>query len=629
MTYHPASPQTAAANAAVLDLVNFGDKQDFADATRGFVAAFDGDSIPGDNGGTAWDFSAHGFLDQDCPDTVNPSLWRQAQLTRIAGLFTIHPRIHQIRGFDLANMTLIQGDSGWIVIDPLMSIETARASLAFANRHLGERPVKAVIYTHSHADHFGGVRGVVSGEDVEAGRVPIIAPDGFMDYAISENVLAGNAMSRRAQYQFGPKLPAHPCAHVSCGLGLAVSTGTMSLIPPTDVICDTKETRIIDGVEIEFQMANGSEAPAEFMFYFPQFRALCASEVTSHHMHNVLTPRGAECRNALGWSKYIAETITLFCDRTDVLFACHHWPTWGADAIRGFLERQSDMYRFVHDETLRLANHGHTMHEIAELVKMPARLAQDFSCRGYYGTLKHNVKAVYQFYLGWWDGNPAHYDALPPAESGARLVRAMGGAGKVLAEGRRAAAEGDYRWAAELINKLVFAEPDNTEAQALQADILEQMGYQAEAATWRNIYLTGAQELREGIGNKQSINTNSPDLLANMGVQMLLDLLGVKYNPAKHDGPVTVVLDFTDTRAVFTLSARNGVLTNIAARQAGAADVTLTLTEPAFLRLMGKQAGLDALIAEGCLALDGDAGKLAALFASLEDFDPNFAIVTP
>jgi len=622
-----ASEHTAAANRAVLDLLNFGDRQDFEDATRGFVATFEDDAIMNDAGGVAFDLKRYDFMETEAPDTVNPSLWRQGQLNRIHGLFTIHERIHQVRNADISNMTLIEGDTGWIIIDPLLTVETARASLALANKHLGERPVTAVIYTHSHADHFGGVRGVVDQADVEAGRVPIIAPDGFMEYAISENVLAGNAMNRRAQFQFGMGLEAGPTGHASCGLGPVLGAGSISLIAPTDTVYETGETRVVDGVEIEFKMANGSEAPSEFMFYFPQFRALCASEVTTHNMHNILTPRGAEVRNTLGWAKYIDESIALFADRSDVIFASHHWPQWGTERITSFLTRQRDLYRFIHDATLRLANHGYTLHEIPDMVELPEGLKHDFACRGYYGTLKHNIKAVYQFYLGWWDGRPSTYDALPPVESAKRFVSVIGGAEAVLAEGRRAADEGDYRWAAEIVDKLVFAEPENEAAKALQADIFEQMGYQAEAGTWRNIFLLGAQELRQGICPSE-VDTSNPDVLFNMGVGMALDFLGVKFNAEKAGGEFTVLLDFTDKGESHLLAAQNGVLAN-STNHDGNADLVLRLTEVAFFKLLGRVAGVEDLAVEGVLTLEGDATKLVALFGAMDDFDPNFAIVTP
>ncbi|WP_319825408.1 alkyl/aryl-sulfatase [Thalassovita sp.] len=627
MCQNPASAHTAAANRAVLDLLNFGDRQDFEDATRGFVATFDEEAITKENGDVVFDLNRYAFMEGDAPDSVNPSLWRQGQLNAIHGLFTIHPRIHQVRNADISNMTLIEGDSGWIIIDPLLTIETARAALALANKHLGERPVVAVIYTHSHADHFGGVRGVVDGADVSAGKIPIIAPDGFMEYAISENVLAGNAMNRRAQYQFGMGLEAGPTGHASCGLGPVLGAGTISLIAPTDTVYKTGESRIVDGVKIEFQMANGSEAPSEFMFYFPQFKALCASEVTTHNMHNILTPRGAEIRNTLGWAKYIDESIALFADRTDVIFASHHWPQWGTERIRGFLTRQRDLYRFIHDETLRLANHGYTINEIPDMVTLPEGLRHDFACRGYYGTLKHNIKAVYQFYLGWWDGNPSTYDTLPPEQSAKRLVRAMGGADAVLAEGRRAYDEGDYRWATEILNKLVFAEPDNAAARELQAATLEQMGYQAEAGTWRNLFLLGAQELREGV-RPSEVNTVNPDVLFNMGVGMALDFLGVKFNASKASGDFTLLLDFTDKDESHLLAAQNGVLANTTYHD-GKADLTLHLTEVAFFKLLGQIAGVEELAKDGMLSLEGDATKLTALFGAMDSFDPNFAIVTP
>ena len=629
MSPKPASTHTANLNAEVMNLLNFGDEQDFEDVRRGFVADLEDRAIPSDDGGIAFDQSQYDFIEGDAPDTVNPSLWRQARLNRVSGLFTIHPKIHQVRGHDVSNMTLIEGDTGWVLIDPLTSVETARASLALANKHLGERPVAAIIYTHCHADHFGGVRGVVDATDVESCKVPIIAPDGFMQYAVSEWVIAGNVMNRRAQYQYGVRLPRSTTGHVCCGLGKDVPKGTISLIPPTDIIYKTGETRTVDGIEIEFQMANGSEAPAEFMFYFPQLRALCASEVTSHTMHNVLTPRGAECRNARAWAGYIDETITRYGDRTDVLFASHHWPTWDGARIRGFLERQRDLYQFIHDETLRLANHGYSMHEIPDMIDLPEGLRQDFACRGYYGTLKHDIKAVYQFYLGWWDGNPSTYDQLPPAESAKRFVRAMGGAAPIMAEGERARDEGDYRWAAEIMNKLVFADPENQPARDLLAEILEQMGYQAESASWRALYLTGAQELRDGIADLPTPKTTGPDVVSAMGVGGALDFLGIKFNPEKGAGKsFCIALHITDRNEVYTLETRNGVLGNRKA-QPDHADLTMTLSETAFFNMLLQIKSVEELIAADELAMDGNPAVLATLFGILDDFDPSFPLVLP
>ncbi|MDE2578898.1 MAG: MBL fold metallo-hydrolase [Hyphomicrobiales bacterium] len=614
-------------NSAVGQLLDFGDQRDFEDAQRGFVAALEPNMIAGAEGRVVWDMDQYAFLADAAPDTVNASLWRQAQLNRISGLFTIHPRIHQVRGHDISNMTLIEGDTGWILIDPLTSVETASASLKLANDKLGARPVKAVIYTHSHADHFGGVRGVVDEADVKSGKVPIVAPDGFLHYAVSENVMAGNAMNRRAFAMYGAKLAVSPFGHVCCGLGKALPRGTISLIAPTDIVKRTGETRRIDGVDIEFQMANGSEAPAEFMFYFPQFRALCASEVTSHNMHNILTPRGAEVRNALHWSKYIDETIDLFADRTDLLFASHHWPTWGAENIVPFLARQRDLYRFIHDETLRLANHGYNMEEIAETLELPPHLAREFACRGYYGTLRHNVKGVFQFYLGWWDGNPALYDRLPRVEAGKRFVKAMGGAKKVIAEGKRAFDKGDYRWAAEVMNHLVFAAPENAAARALQADILEQMGYQSESGPWRDMFLTGALELRGGLSEAAAVSTAGADVLSAVDLDMLLDFLGVKFNATRaREIAFSIALELTDTGQVYAIEARNGVLNNRAGRSLANPDVRLRIAKTGLLALFAKKADLAKLAQAGAATVSGDAAVLAKLFGLLDDFTPDFPL---
>lgn len=629
MSAKPASPTTSSLNREVLDLLDFGDQEDFENASRGFIADLEDRKIMNDMGGVAFDMDRYNFTKGEAPDTVNPSLWRQAKVNCISGLFTIHPRIHQVRGTDLSNMTLIEGDSGWIVIDPLISKETARASLELANKHLGERPVVAVIYTHTHIDHFGGVCGVVDRADVDSGKIPILAPDGFMDFCISEAVLAGNAMNRRAQYMYGMRLEPGERGFVCCGLGKIPSTGTITLIPPTDIISKTGETRLVDGVEIEFQMANGSEAPAEFMFYFPQFLALCASEVTSHNMHNILTPRGAQVRNALDWSKYIEETIELFMDRTDLLFASHHWPTWGVENILPFMERQRDLYRFTHDETLRLANHGHTIHEIPDLLEVPESLSRDFACRGYYGTMSYNIKAVYQFYLGWWDSNPSTIEPLPPVEASKRLVKAMGGAQNVMDEGKRAYDAGDYRWGAEIMNKLVFAEPENADARDLLADILEQMGYQAESGPRRNTFLAGADELRNGVSDTATPNSSGPDMIAAMGIEMALDFMGVKFNPEKAgDASITVRLDFTDTGETWQLQMVNGVLHN-SKRPLPKSDVGLRMNEASFYALLGQIKPLQELVGEGAIAIEGDISALAQLFGMLDEFDPNFAIVTP
>ena len=491
----PATPTTERANDAVHQAVAAFDKRDFEDATRGKLAELNDPLVKAADGRIVWDTRRYDFVKGAAPATVNPSLWRQQQLNHAQGLFKVADGIYQIRGYDIANMTLVEGQTGWIVIDTMLTEQVARAGLKLAMDTLkSSKPVVAVIYTHSHADHFGGVRGVVDEADVRSGKVKLIAPEGFMEHAIAENVLAGNAMTRRAAYMYGTTLPAGDKGSVGTGLGLALSNGAPGLIPPTQYMKKTGEELTIDGVRIQFQMAHGSEAPSEFMFYFPDKKALCLSEVATRHMHNVYTIRGAKVRDALAWSKYLNETLDLYPD-AEIAFASHHWPVWGKDNIRAYLANQRDTYRFIHDRALHLANQGQVMDELGSELFFPKGLAADASSRGYYGSLSHNLRAVYNFYLGFYDANPASLQRLPPAESAKRYVAAMGGEAAVIAAGRKAFAEGDYRWVAELVNQVVFANPANAEARALQADALEQLGYQAESATWRNAYLMGAWSL--------------------------------------------------------------------------------------------------------------------------------------
>ena len=493
-----ATANTERANAAVRQAMTMNDKQDFEDATRGLMAQLKDPIVKAADGRVVWNTQRYEFVKGDPPATVNPSLWREQKLNTAAGLFKVVDGVYQIRGYDMANMTLVEGASGWIVIDTLFTEDVARAGLKLAMETLkSSKPVVAVIYTHSHADHFGGVRGVVDEADVRSGKVKVIAPEGFMDNAIAENVLAGNAMSRRANYMYGISLPANDKGSVGTGLGMTLSNGAPGLIPPTVIVKKTGEEMTIDGVRIQFQMAQDTEAPSEMMMYLPEKKALCLSEVAVKLMHNVYTIRGAKVRDALVWSKYINETLDLFPD-AEVAFASHHWPTWGNANVRQFVANQRDTYRFLHDRALNLANQGETMPELANASFFPKGLAADASSHGYYGTLSHNLRAVYNFYLGYYDANPATLDPLLPTESAKRYVAAMGGEAAVVALGRKAFADGDYRWVVELVNKAVFANPNNAEARALQADALEQLGYQAESATWRNAYLMGALELRSG-----------------------------------------------------------------------------------------------------------------------------------
>ena len=625
----PATPSTARANQAVARSIAFDDKRDFGDATRGLIATLADPIVKAADGKVVWDANRFDFIKGEAPATVNPSLWRQEKLNNARGLFKVTDGIYQIRGYDLANMTLVEGKSGWIVIDTLLTAEIARSTLAFAMERLGsKKPVSAVIYTHSHADHYGGVRGVIDEADVRSGKVKVIAPEGFMDNAVAENVLAGNAMTRRATYQFGVGLDANERQGVGTGLGKAASSGTIGLIPPTDLVTKSGQEMVVDGVRIVFQMAQNSEAPSEMMFYFPEKKALCLSEVLTKHMHNVYTLRGAKMRDALAWSKYANETIDLYPD-VEVTFASHHWPTWGGAQIRQYLADQRDTYRFVHDQAMNLANKGRTMDEIGDVEFFPKALASDASSRGYYGTLSHNLRGVYNFYLGYYDANPATLHRLAPSDSAKRYVAAMGGEAAVLATARQAFDAGDYRWVAELVNHIVFANPANAEARALQADTLEQLGYQAEAGTWRNAYLVGAKELRDGV-LKPTTSTQGPDMVRGMSQELLFDFIALRLNHEKTDGmKAAISLVFTDLNETWALELSNSVLNNTKGRVLKNPDVQLTLTRPAFLAMLLQGKKLPELVQAGMVKVEGDPRVLATVFAQVETFDPFFNIVTP
>jgi alkyl sulfatase BDS1-like metallo-beta-lactamase superfamily hydrolase len=505
----------------------------------------------------------------------------------------------------------------------------ARAGLKLAMDTLkSSKPVVAVIITHSHADHFGGIRGVVDEADVRSGKVRVIAPDEFMQHAIAENVLAGNAMTRRAAYMYGTTLPAGDKGSVGTGLGLALSNGAPGLIPPTQYVKKTGEELTIDGVRIQFQMAQGSEAPSEFMFYFPDKKALCLSEVATRHMHNVYTIRGAKVRDALAWSKYLNETLDLYPD-AEIAFASHHWPVWGKDNIRAYLANQRDTYRFIHDRALHLANQGLVMDELGSELFFPKGLAADASSRGYYGSLSHNLRAVYNFYLGYYDANPASLQRLPPADSAKRYVAAMGGEAAVIAAGRKAFADGDYRWVAELANHAVFANPANAEARALQADALEQLGYQAESATWRNAYLMGAQELRVG-PKVSSVSSSGPDTVRGMTNELLFDFIALRLDHTKTDGmKAAIQMEFTDVKETWALELSNSVLNNTKGRVLKNPDVKLTLTRPAFLAMLLQGKKLPELVQAGMVKIEGNPQAFGAVFANVVTFEPTFNVVTP
>jgi len=602
---------TREAQEAVRDTLNFADTADFELAERGLLARRDALTIAGPADGPlgdvpAWDMTRYGFITGEAPDTVHPGLWRQARLNNLHGLYEVTDGIYQVRGYDLSNISFIRGETGWIVIDPLISTEPARAALDFINAELGERPVTAVIYTHSHVDHFGGVRGVVDEADVSAGRVRIVAPEGFMHHAISENVLAGNAMGRRASYMFGRLLPPQPQGQIDTGLGRTTSTGTVTLIPPTDIIRETGTRMTLDGVEFVFQNTPGAEAPAEMMFYLPQFRAFCVAEEANATLHNMYTLRGAQVRSGKLWARWLDEAILLFGDEMELLFGSHHWPRWGRESALEYLENQRDLYKYIHDQTLRLANLGYNASEIAERLELPETLALPWYNRGFYGSVRHNAKATYQLYLGWFDGNPANLDPHPPEAAARRYVAFMGGAQAVLEKARNAYAEGDYRWVAEVVNHVVFAEPQNADARKLQADALEQLGYQAESGPWRNFYLSGAQELREGVIERGVPQPGSRDIVASLTPEMLFDYLSVRLNgprAAKED--LRLNLHFRASGRNFVLRVQNGVLNYRLDRSAQAPDVTLDMSRTDFIALLSGEAELSELREAGRASVEG------------------------
>lgn len=624
-----ATANTERANAAVRQAMTMTDKQDFDDATRGLMAQLKDPIVKAADGRVVWNTQRYEFVKGDPPATVNPSLWREQKLNTAAGLFKVVDGVYQVRGYDMANMTLVEGASGWIVIDTLFTEDVARAGLKLAMETLkSSKPVVAVIYTHSHVDHFGGVRGVVDEADVRSGKVKVIAPEGFMDNAIAENVLAGNAMSRRANYMYGISLPVNDKGSVGTGLGMTLSNGAPGLIPPTVIVKTTGEEMTIDGVRIQFQMAQNTEAPSEMMMYLPEKKALCLSEVAVKLMHNVYTIRGAKVRDALVWSKYINETLDLFPD-AEVAFASHHWPTWGNANVRQFVANQRDTYRFLHDRALNLANQGETMPELANASFFPKGLAADANSHGYYGTLSHNLRSVYNFYLGYYDANPATLDPLLPTESAKRYVAAMGGEAAVVALGRKAFADGDYRWVVELVNKAVFANPNNAEARALQADALEQLGYQTESATWRNAYLMGALELRSG-PKDPGVSASGPDTVRGMTNELLFDFIALRLNHEKTDGmKAAISMVFSDSNEVWALELSNSVLNSTRGRVLKNPDVTITLTRPAFLAMLLQGKKLPELVQAGMVKVEGNPQSFGAVVANIMNFDPVFNIVTP
>ncbi|WP_295797113.1 alkyl sulfatase dimerization domain-containing protein [uncultured Microbulbifer sp.] len=628
----PATTATKAANSALLKDLPFSDKTSFEQAHKGFIAPLPQAAIKGKQGNMIWDPKQYSFIKEGepAPDTVNPSLWRQSQLINISGLFEVADGIYQVRNQDLSNMTIVEGKSGLTIMDPLISAETAKVALDLYYQHRPKKPVVAVIYTHSHVDHYGGVRGVVDEADVKSGKVKIYAPVGFLEAAVAENVMAGNAMSRRASYMYGNLLPPDPKGQVGTGLGSTTSAGTVTLIPPTDIIKETGETRVIDGLNYEFLYAPGSEAPSEMLFYIREKKALNTAEDSTHTLHNTYSLRGAKIRDPLAWSKYLNQAMDMWGDEAEVMFAMHHWPVWGNRELNKHIGLQRDMYRYINDETLRLANQGYTMVEIAEKIELPEAVAKHFSNRGYYGSVNHDVKATYVLYLGWFIGNPATLHVLTPVDASKRYVEMMGGVDALLKKAKAYYDKGEYRWVAQVVNHAVFADPGNQAAKNLQADALEQLGYQAESGPWRNFYLTGAKELRNGVAKLPTPNTASPDTVRAMDLDLFFDFLAMRLNGPKAAGKRIVInMDFTDSGEKYKLEMVNGVLNHTPKRQAKDADATLQLTRETLNNIVLKQVSLKDAISGGKVKVAGSEAKVSELMSYVQDFDFWFNIVTP
>ena len=626
-----ASASVVAAQTAMLNALPFSDTRDFDDAARGFMGTIDNARIASPQGRVIWSLEPYAFLaEEDAPSTVNPSLWRQSRLNMNHGLFEVVPGVYQVRGFDIANMTLVEGDTGVIVVDTLTSIEGAQAAMELYFQHRGKRKVSAVIFTHTHTDHYGGACGVLDEATLERGEVPIIAPNLFMEHAVSENIIAGPAMLRRAQYQFGPFLAKGPRGQVDNGLGKSMAAGSVKLLRPTDLIMETGDKRTIDGVDFEFQMAPNSEAPAEMHFYVPRYRLLNLAENCTHNFHNLLPFRGADVRDALAWSKYLGEALQMWGGKAEAMCGQHHWPVWGTQRIDTMIRQQRDLYKFAHDQTLRLLNHGLTATEIAEVIKLPASLEGAWHGRGYYGHIRHNVKAIYQKYLGWYDANPANLDPLPPVESGKKYVEYMGGAEAILSRARADFAKGEFRFVAQAVSHLVFADPNNAAARAMLADTFEQLGYAAESSTWRNAYLFGAQELRQGMPKVGPRPPMPRETLAALRTAQLWDVLGIRLNGPRAEGKHIVLnWHFTDTGETFVLTLENCALTYIERAQAATADATFSLPRGVLDEVIAKQTSFPEAVAAGKIKFTGNAMRLGELMALMDEFPRMFEIVEP
>lgn len=622
-----ATATTVKANADIAQSLALDDQQDFENAKRGLIAKPEG-KILGPAGEVLIDFDAWKFIEGAAPSTVNPSLWRHAKLNAQIGLFKVTDGIYQLRGFDIANMTIIEGKTGWIIVDPLTAKESAASAIAFARKHLGDKPVTAIIFTHSHADHFGGALGVITPEEVASKKIPVIAPDGFMEEATSENILVGTAMARRSGYQFGKDLERSAKGLVDTGLGKGVAYGSIGVLEPNQLIIKETQELTLDGVNFVFHNVPGAEAPSELTFSIPDKKAYAGAEILAQTMHNLLPVRGAKARDAQRWGSYLEQALAQSAD-AEVYFGQHNWPVWGKPRIAEFITKQRDVYKYTHDQTVRLINAGYTPYEIADKIKLPKSLESYFGARGYYGDLRHNVKAVYQFYLGAYDGNPANLNRLPPQESAKRYVDLLGGADKAIAAAQASFDKGDYRWTAELLNHVVFADSKNKNAKELLARTYEQMGYAAEASTWRNSYLTAANELRNGPPAKGVNRAAMIDMLSQTPIERFLEAMAAGLNGPDAEGKdYKLNLVLTDTKESYVLWIENAVLHHKKAEPVKDANATLTLTKPIFIKMMAGTAGVKDTLFSDDLKVDGSKIDLVRFFGLIDKAAGTFAIVT-
>lgn len=627
-----ATDATRQSNAAVLKELPFGDTTDFDEATRGLIAPLpNGGQIKDSSGRVVWDPLPYEKMASagDAPDTVNPSLWRNLNLLLKRGLYEVVPGLYQVRSADSSNLTVIEGEDGLIVYDPCMGVDNCRVAMDLYRQQRGnDKPIVAVIYSHSHIDHYGGVRALVDEADVKAGKIKIVAPENFVEEVVSENVYAGNHMGRRASYQYGNLLPKDPKGNISGGLGLTSTSSPSGLILPTDYITRDGQKMTLGGLTFEFLLAQGSEAPAEMFFYVEELKAMTTAEDATHTLHNLYTLRGAKVRDALGWSNYIDNALQRWGNEAEVLFAPHHWPVWGKERIHEHLSKQRDIYKYLNDQVLRLANHGYNMVEAAEMIKLPDSLAKYWSNRGYYGSVNHGAKAVWTYYLGYWDGNPSRLHPLPPVDAGRKFVEYMGGADAVLERAKADFEAGNYRWVSQVLDQVVSADPGNQTAKDLMADAYEQLGYQQENGTWRNIYLTGTKELREGVKQLPAPNFASPDTIRAMPSEMFFQFLAIRLNGPKANGKeIAINVNFTDEKSRYALVLENSVLHY--RKPVSSPDADITMTRKALNEIILKQTTLERATAEGRVQIDGDADKLGELLSMLDTFDFWWNVSTP